>query len=509
MKITDLLEKKMSPSVYADTFKRLENIAKIGYEIEVFVPEGNFFHPKDSESSANTVDVNDLESFSDLKSVFKIHDKLDRLNNDYASWKSDEEDKWVEDSWQDFVGDEDDRNAESKARAAALRKAPSFSLDAWIKSMGAKELIDTYNLEPIYGYIDDNTVYMEDPQSNKWHDGFTSTSNDLAVHLGAVLKQEVKVGATGYSHWNLVSDSSILDKHGNSDDSGEQEGFGVEIVSPPLKPSKALEELKLVLGVLEKYDIETNESTGIHVNISLNGIETIDPLKLVLFMGESYVLKLFNREDNTYTRSQYSAILNSINHDGVLPSSATELMKQAKQAVRNTGKYFSVNLLHLPHYLEFRAAGGQDYHKRYDEIKDLTGRWLSSVEIASNPEMYKNEYMKKVAKLLTVSISGDDVVINPKMSFEDLVISANGKFALDNFNDALSKEKVMRVRAMMLVFLALDKIKLPALAVKQLHGAKKMMNHAGVTAKDILDEVEGTINEKAVKKVMTALKLMQ
>ena len=53
----------------------------------------------------------------------------------------------------------------------------------------------------------------------------------------------------------------------------------------------------------------TNESTGLHVGVSLPGIGgNIDYVKLALFLGDKYVLDLFDRDGNTYCKSAFDKI---------------------------------------------------------------------------------------------------------------------------------------------------------------------------------------------------------
>jgi hypothetical protein len=46
------------------------------------------------------------------------------------------------------------------------------------------------------------------------------------------------------------------------------------------------------------------------------------------------------------------------------------------------------------------VAGGYDYHHEEDLLLEQLGRWLEALKIATDPDLYRNEYLKKVVKLI-------------------------------------------------------------------------------------------------------------
>lgn len=454
-----LFEKKMAPGTYASTFKRLEDDAKIGFEIEVFVPTDTFFHavPDQPQPSAQIL-LKELDTRAALTTYFEISNfTMSQITNGYADWSAQQEAEWVDAHWEDFVTDEEARTAEKDARQQAMKRARGqFDWADWIKSEfgSVSDLIAAYALTPKYGWNDDDTgVFTDPPQSGGYMSGFTNTAERMAQKLKDALKQPVMVNGVGYANWNLTHDTSIKDSEGRSDEE-DQAGYGVEIVSPPQSPSTALEQLAIVFDILNKYDIETNESTGVHVNISLENLEAFDPLKLVLFMGDEHILKKFDRTANTFTNSQLRRVVDSISTTGKIPKAVDELIALGREGLKETGKYFSVNLLHLPRYLEFRAAGGAGYHKRLHDIREVTGRWLTAVEIAAKPDMYRKEYLKKVMKLIDKTGEAETHESHKDLPLQQMLFKAGGKMAWDALQDALAEDdpeyKLRAVRAVLL-----------------------------------------------------------
>lgn len=500
-----LIEKKMGTS-YAQVFKRLEDDAKIGFEIEVFVPTDTHFHRPQDTAQEKTTALTDIQSWIQIRDLFVVdRSREGTIMTDFGRWKTEVEDDWVDAHWQDYESG-DDKDSEKRARRTALQKAENmFTFDAWLRSIGTMhEFIDQYELEPSYGWATDDAVFSEAPVRTGYHSGFKNTASAMAEHLARVLKQRVVVNGTGYAHWNLTHDTSIKDSEGRDDES-DQDGYGVEIVSPPLPPSKALESLEKVFKVLQDYEIETNESTGIHVNISLQNMEQFDPLKLVLFMGDTHVLASFDRLANTFTNSQLQRVVDSISVTGKIPKSADELIKLGREGVLETGKHFSVNVNHLPKYLEFRAAGGKDYHHKLSQIKAVVGRWLSAVELAANPEMYRKEYLKKVMQLLDKTSEGQEKKEVVNLTFTEYMRKKHQMF-MDTLDDAAASDdqdyKVKALRSIMMV-LGERPEAIEPVPFSWMKEVRALFSSMGVTAQDVLDV---TNPGEAMKRVSTGLK---
>lgn len=201
--------------------------------------------------------------------------------------------------------------------------------------------------------------------------------------------------------WILEPDSSI-------EVSDKDSFMGLELITPT-PPPPAIETLKYIDQVFywaKKYGCETNESTGFHISVSLPSgtTQNIDWIKLVLFLGDEYVLQRFGRLGNTYAKSSFQMLdqyldrpefniakaLNAI-RSGLIDIATKEMGNPTKN------KYVSVNM--KSSYVEFRSAGG-DYLNNQAEIKDALMRYVRAIAIAGDPKAERQEYLKKLYKFL-------------------------------------------------------------------------------------------------------------
>jgi Putative amidoligase enzyme len=215
--------------------------------------------------------------------------------------------------------------------------------------------------------------------------------------------------------WIVEPDSSL-----QPDD---REDYGLEIVSPPMPLEQALEKLKQVADWANREgDAYTNESTGLHMGVSVpyKGGD-VDYLKLILFLGDEYVLKSFGRAANTYTKSAMSKFKENIKGGRTDPMSVIKLMQHgllelAQREVQKgvgEGKYTSAHK--QDKYIEFRSAGGdwlQGTNPMLGEADDgyVTGsmdklqntmmRYAYAMYLASRPDIERREYAKKLYKLI-------------------------------------------------------------------------------------------------------------
>ena len=194
--------------------------------------------------------------------------------------------------------------------------------------------------------------------------------------------------------WYLEPDSSIDDGRAG----------GLEFVSPPMPFNDGMQKLDQFFSWAKQYGCTTNESTGFHVGISVPEAE-VDKLKLVLFMGDSHVLQLFNRQSNIFTKSSLGKAQKLLT-DPVRFAQAMTLIKSGLDKMATSAladllmpkdKYVSINF--KPGYVEFRAAGGTYLEQELD-IKDTILRYVKAYGIAIDPDAERKEYARKLFKLV-------------------------------------------------------------------------------------------------------------
>jgi hypothetical protein len=197
-------------------------------------------------------------------------------------------------------------------------------------------------------------------------------------------------------NWIVEPDSSI--------DADEGDG-GLEFVSPPMPIKDGLEMLQKMYKWAKDNGCYTNKSTGLHMNISVPDmtIEKLDYVKLALFMGDEYILKQFGRQYNSYAKSAMSKIRDRIRPEEVptvLNTMKQHLNSLASKTIHSgiTDKYTSINT--KDNYVEFRGPGGDYLDMNPFEVTNTVLRLAMSLRIATNPEAYKQEYAKKLYKLV-------------------------------------------------------------------------------------------------------------
>ena len=109
---------------------------------------------------------------------------------------------------------------------------------------------------------------------------------------------------------------------------------------------------------------------------------------------------------NTYCKSALGIIENRLSQGDVDPKRVLEYLKEGLNKTAGSllmqstgfGKFVSINPKEK--YIEFRSAGNEDYSENISKLQDTLGRYAQSMYIASHPDMYRNEYQKKLYKLL-------------------------------------------------------------------------------------------------------------
>ena len=76
-------------------------------------------------------------------------------------------------------------------------------------------------------------------------------------------------------------------------------------------------------------------------------------------------------------------------------------MVELARAGLSKNKYSSVNISKLEKhgYLEFRIAGGENYHLKPRLVEEAILRYITALDIASDPNLYREEYLKKLTSL--------------------------------------------------------------------------------------------------------------
>lgn len=283
-------------------------------------------------------------------------------------------------------------------------------------------------------------------------DSSTGFDSEVATELGKNLKEYIpSIFIDGRSHntvvkvadtykgiarnydqypnlWIIEPDSS-LDERENTDD------MGAEIISPPIPLSQIESVMRDFWKFAKSNRAYSHESTGFHVNVSLpnitTGLQQIDYLKLALLLGDEYVGREFDRFEGQaahFCQSSLARIKKSyqlMDIPDIMIKLKTDLENSAAQAVLRqrygSEKYSSIHLKHS--YIEFRSVGGENYFNSPSSVLDTAKRFAYATYIASQPQLERNEYAKKLTSLLSNIVVGR----GPTFKYYDPKLPANLK----------------------------------------------------------------------------------
>lgn len=455
---TDLFEVKMSPDRLKSWADSEGDSVIMGVEYEMYFPntdtDNEGYGEADYEADEAAMGIDDVIAFFSHGDDPLGRGQLNRLQaqmqNDYAEWveslvtdRIDAEefrswmvdnhyDDWRKDVIQDLEDEEDQEDQEDQIEAQwdefvqqeydrsgryyeewtdELRESVYSDNDEsdWLDSEGLRYMTD---IEREYGL---NWPYLA---QNTGSGGMKNWAEDLANELGApVVYGGYQSTARRPGQWNLETDSS-LDKPANSGDGG------LELISPPEPLPQALRSMQRVIDWAKNAGCYTNSTTGLHMNVSVTDVDYVDYVKLVLFVGDRYVLEQFGRMASGYAKSaldkltaNVDAAIGEAQDTGVYTGKveidrAMNIMRQGMmdraqefiQSAVGAGKYTSVHVKNTGSgsYIEFRSPGGDwlngDMSQRLAETAMRFGRAMT---IAADPEAERQEYGKKLYKLLT------------------------------------------------------------------------------------------------------------
>jgi hypothetical protein len=433
----ELFELKMSPSNLARMAKDID--ARAGLEFEMYVPnvdadDEEFESEPDYDADESfptgrgwTRDVIDFFTSGEMSnSTSFVQRRIDELNHNFYEYVGEQEYEYVNSDAgheraleiaADNVSEDDFDTTEEYE--AALREyltdnaddisdqlADEFrgDLDSlfeeWLDDQGIGTMADFANE---YGL---EWPYWTEPESNRGG----ADMNAVAQDFGDAIGRRVKTGgyhSGAYSqtdNYRIETDSSLSD----ADDYGDA---GLEFVSPPLTIPEMISDIDKVAKWANRVGAYTNSSTGLHMNVSVPGysMQQLDYVKLAVFLGDNYILERFGREGNTYCRSALNKIKAEVKKDparleSMLKAMQGELNSIASKIVHtgSTDKYTSINT--QSNRVEFRGPGNDwlgEYAADPGTITNTLLRTVVALDIAMKPEAFRQEYMKKLYKVLT------------------------------------------------------------------------------------------------------------
>jgi putative chitinase len=464
----NLFEISMSPT----SLKKLsaQTGALAGMEFEMIVPgagsdDGGDQEPDyDFDQRCRSIqDARDFFYDGDWNGRQDIERMSDRMQNDYAEWLYERIDRdfvneseyliseWIANNVDESEWNPDD--LEGEARREALDEFIA-NVDADPSNDYYQKALDEYREENQDSYDESDWLdaedldlmsYVENAYDVNWPHWNSTGSGEVSIEdtansFQAAIGRDVKASSSYHSgrverpstrslHYIVEPDSSL--DPDNSDDQG------LEFVSPPLPIEELLSDLNKIKAWADRTGCYTNDSTGLHINVSVpgwtTGTDQLDYVKLALLLGDEFVLDSFGRAGNTYAKSAMGKIVDIVRQR---PDRAQLLMNRMKQGLdqlatrlvhgRQTEKYTSINV--KDGYIEFRSPGGDWLNDNFKEIDNTLRRFTVALSAAVDPAAYRQEYLKKLYKLLNVNGEKDPLSYFAKYAAGELPKAALKSF---------------------------------------------------------------------------------
>ena len=430
---TLLDEVAMSPSSLAKwaNSPEAEGIL-MGVEYEMYVPDVSNAEEYDSFSEQ------DIKKYKQMFAVWKIdsiHEYVDRRIK-YE----------LKDYIREVVVNEFDYDsADKEAKKALGKKASDEEIGDYVSDMIADKVKEVLSMDkvdnPEYAsYVESASNIMEDEAkehfdsatesdwlesigidkmsdvSEDW--GYTwpwwrSTKNDGTRSIDDIARifkedmgiSKLNVGA-GWHTAERERGSWIIERDGSLDRPNDMDDAGLEFIAPEVPVAKAIDTIQKVQSWARQNRCYTNATCGLHMNVSVPNysLENLDYVKLAIFLGDNYILDQFRRKGNDFAKSVSDLIVlktNFVDVEKVFAKMRSSLSKEASRLIHagNRARQSSINA--KDGWVEFRGPGGDWINESPDKLVNTILRCGIALKIATNENAYREEYAKKLYKLLS------------------------------------------------------------------------------------------------------------
>lgn len=254
---------------------------------------------------------------------------------------------------------------------------------------------DLYDLEDILTYFDTDLKELRDITSDSWAEEESDRMSDAFNDWYA---KNSNSGKIGYVQNILRSDRNFVDWLAVSE---AQLEVDVEVITSVMPLTAGMQKFRKMLKIIrDDPSLSTNTHTGLHINIgTFDDWESIDWFKFLIVYHPQLALEQFGRTFNTYARDSMSEIIKKLELGKAVDPN--QLKSINKIVIKTSQKMSSVNLskLKTKKHIEIRAPGGADYEMKEDVAVNQIQRAIRALEIARDPNMYRNEYLKKLVKI--------------------------------------------------------------------------------------------------------------
>ena len=446
-------EAEMTPKAFQDFLASpLVTGMKMGFELESVIH--NVRSESDGEAEPDmgyderATDIDSIVAFfgegDDPNGERTLNTLRNELYDDFMQWQDSEFDEYfrtdeaqtdLKEFIREYLEEKDYTDRQQKLEFDRAEEGKVSDVYAEAEMSGIEKLRDEWNDNDSAGWekycdvMDMN--YMSDVLSKYEHYlywPYTSYSDDGDSYLNLEyvadeLKSETGIDASYDDSYHSVSRTRAQEKGqwiiepDSSIDADESEDAGLEFISPALEINEALKQMQQVLEFIREHGY-TNTSTGLHINISVPdyNVDKLDYVKLAIFLGDKYVLEQFDRLSNHYCDGAYKKIGNKVQQmkgdelKAVMNKMKEGLTLAASKIIHTgyTSKYTSINT--KEGYIEFRSPGGNYLDDPVEKLTNTALRMALALRIATDENMYKKEYQKRLYKVLNDAGEQDDLV---------------------------------------------------------------------------------------------------
>ncbi len=417
MILSQLLERLPSPQ---KSLTRLQG-AHVGFEFEVIIPTDSPLYVGAAEHRA-TMSVVDLSDVGDVADAFDLDPTEKRkITRIYDRMFDDAKTDWINDN--DIYDDEDP--VEEFERKFGSRDDFNTLMD--IKGVDIMDIIQELDVEPTHGWASRSTriardnIFYTEPADGELQRTHEELADAISRHFGV---KAASLSTPNHSMWSVVEDGSIAHIH---------DFVGAEVVTPPIPIEEAADTVTEFFDFANNNGLLTNESTGLHINVSVGDMSKLDPLKFIVFLGETHALRVFRRLNNYNAKSHTDTLsLTLRNRVTSIPNNPEALRGIVYDALAKE-KYTSVNLTKLKDgFMEVRIAGG-NYLEHDVKVQDFLKRITVALHVASNPSAQRSEYIKKLTKLFQLGF--DAAAAKKLQGLDDVIILPNDQKNMETLND--------------------------------------------------------------------------
>lgn len=323
------------------------------------------------------------------------------------------EDSLVDETWEDFLDEASEEILDD------IRENLDYSFEEWVyyEFNYLSDIADRYDFE----------VFWNDNSEASPFEEYAMEEAARSLRASTGLRVEV----SDEYHRTYRGGQIIIEPDQSIEPDSADHG-AAEIISPPLPVKETIEIYKKTVEWAKTVGAYTNNSTGLHFNISSPDLTNFNYLKMALLLGDEYLLKTFERQYNSYCKSALEHLSRLFGNEERDSSSlrAEKILESLRQHTYDTAKLIAENIMRswkptddtwesekylslhwAGKYMEVRSAGGkkilEDPQLVLNTINRIVRVWASAVD----PNLDRQEYLKKLYKIAEKNIPGQDQYI--------------------------------------------------------------------------------------------------